>query len=46
MDIKPIELKGIWKAGLALDYHTISSKLIDGHFETQRTEIGELVYQL
>lgn len=36
------ELKGIWKAGWALDLHTISSiPLGDGHFETTYTSIGK-----
>jgi len=47
MEIEPIELIGNWKAGWAMDYHTISSKFLsEGHFETKRTELGELLYQL
>ncbi|NLD92736.1 MAG: ComF family protein [Fibrobacter sp.] len=47
-----IELTGNWETGFALDYHTIRSIPVGiddyGHtkFETTRTEIGELVYQL
>lgn len=47
-----IKLTGNWETGLALDYHTIRSIPvgIDEYgrtkFETTRTEIGELVYQL
>ena len=40
-------LQGKWKAGWALDLHTISSTPVDdNHFDTVRTEIGELLYQL
>lgn len=40
-------LQGKWKAGWALDLHTLSSTpLDDNHFETVRTEIGELLFQL
>lgn len=36
-----------WRAGWALDLHTVSSiPQPDGSFDTQRTEIGELLYQL
>ncbi|WP_072387106.1 ComF family protein [Hyphomicrobium sp. CS1BSMeth3] len=47
-----ILLKGNWKKGWAFDEHTVSSALVgvDGagrnRFETTRTEMGELVYQL
>lgn len=41
------DLVGNWHAGWALDLHTVSSvALPDGGFDTQRTEIGELLYQL
>lgn len=49
MEIKINEQKliGNWRMGWALDLHTISSKLLsNGTFDTQRTEIGELLYQL
>ncbi|MBU6414759.1 ComF family protein [Patescibacteria group bacterium] len=40
-------LQGQWKAGWALDLHTISSTPLDeNHWDTVRTEIGELLYQL
>ncbi len=40
-------LSGNWRYGWALDVHTVSSTpLPDGGFETKRTEIGELLYQL
>jgi competence protein ComFC len=47
MEFNVIDLEGNWKAGWAMDYHTISSiPLGDGKFDTTRTEIGELLYQL
>lgn len=43
----PQELKGNWECGWALDLHTISSvPLPNGSFDTKRTEVGELLYQL
>ncbi|MCT7466546.1 hypothetical protein N5T78_08150 [Aliarcobacter cryaerophilus] len=40
-------IKGNWKAGWAMDLHTISCfKNSDGSFDTIRSEIGELVYKL
>ena len=50
--IHPIEIKGEWLSGFALDYHTISSTCIGhdeyGHpiFDTKYTELGALLYQL
>lgn len=50
--ISPQPIAGNWKAGVALDFHTISSTPIGhneyGHmqFETIRPEIAELLYQL
>lgn len=50
--IHPIKLTGNWYEGYSLDIHTISSQLIGydqyGHeyFDTQRSELGELVYKL
>ncbi|OGJ91393.1 MAG: hypothetical protein A2268_00110 [Candidatus Raymondbacteria bacterium RifOxyA12_full_50_37] len=47
-----IEIKGNWKKGLALDLHTESSTYLGtdetGHdkFDTKRTKIGQLVYDL
>ena len=48
--LHPQGLKGPWKAGIALDWHTIDSQKIGenefGHpiFETHRSEIGELLF--
>jgi competence protein ComFC len=48
----PKKLSGVWKAGFALDLHTISSTFLGtdsfGHdvFETTRSELGELLYRL
>ncbi|EIJ41185.1 putative amidophosphoribosyltransferase [Beggiatoa alba B18LD] len=47
-----IELKGNWKKGFAYDVHTLSSIYMGcderGHeqWDTTRTEMGELIYQL
>ena len=46
------KLKGNWKKGVAFDHHTLSSEYIgfnqSGHdqWDTERSEMGELVYQL
>ena len=46
IQINPQEIHGKWRAGYALDFHTVSSRLLpDGTYDTERTEIGELVYQ-
>ena len=46
INLNPQEIHGNWRAGYALDFHTVSSRLLpDGTYETERTEIGELVYQ-
>ena len=48
--LHPQGLSGPWKTGIALDWHTIVSQKIGenefGHpiFETQRSEIGELLF--
>lgn len=48
----PYELKGNWKKGRAYDLHTLSSVYLgedeQGHkqFDSQRSEMGELLYQL
>lgn len=48
----PLKLTGAWKAGYALDRHTLSSTFVGhdqyGHamFDTTRTAVGELLYQL
>ncbi len=52
VEIHPKRIRGTWKEGYALDFHTLSSKYIGddeyGHpqFETARSEIGELLYSL
>ena len=51
-NINPIELKGNWAKGYALDVHTVSSEYLGDddyghpHFDTKRSELGELVIQL
>ncbi len=48
----PRRINGAWREGFALDLHTVSSEPIGhdefGHlrFNTIRTEVGELLYQL
>jgi competence protein ComFC len=48
----PIQVEGAWRLGWALDLHTISSVLIGydqngrEQFDTKRSQLGELVYQL
>jgi predicted amidophosphoribosyltransferase len=50
--VNPRKIQGNWSAGYALDLHSISAQLLGynefGHpeFETQRTELGELLYRL
>lgn len=50
VNIRP--LSGPWTSGHALDKHTVSSRFIGedengrAQFETQRTEVGEAVFQL
>lgn len=52
MGIHPIPLKGNWSEGYALDKHVLQSIPLGEdayghmHFDTTRSEIGELVYQL
>jgi competence protein ComFC len=49
--LHPQGVKGPWKAGIVLDWHTVASQVIGenefGHpiFDTQRSEIGELLFQ-
>ena len=46
-DINLREIHGNWRAGWALDVHTLSSRLLpDGGYDTERTEFGEWVFQL
>ena len=43
-DLNPQELHGNWEAGYALDIHTVSSRpLPDGRFDTEYTELGDMV---
>ena len=52
LSIHPMRILGRWQEGYTLDFHTIRSDLVGydevGHpiFETVRSEIGELLYQL
>lgn len=52
VNINPKKLPGRWRDGYALDHHTTSSVYLGddeyGHaqFETKRSEVGELLYQL
>lgn len=40
-------LDGNWKAGWALDLHTIhSTHNVDGSFNNERTKLGESLYML
>lgn len=48
----PMPIRGTWRQGFVLDYHTVSSEFV-GHdefgnpmFDTKRTAVGELLYQL
>lgn len=51
MELHPQGVKGPWKAGIVLDWHTVASQVVGqnefGHpiFDTKRTEIGELLFQ-
>lgn len=48
----PAQVEGAWRRGWTLDLHTVSSVLIGysasgrEQFDTKRSELGELVYQL
>lgn len=52
MQLNPQQMKGVWDEGYTLDRHVESSEYIgeDEHgnpqFETTRTELGELLFQL
>lgn len=52
MTMNPLQVEGAWRRGWTLDSHTISSVLIGysasgrEQFDTKRSELGELVYQL
>lgn len=51
MQLHPQGVRGPWKSGIVLDWHTIDSKCVGenefGHpiFETTRSELGELLYR-
>jgi competence protein ComFC len=51
-NFKPRKIIGVWREGFSLDLHTLSSEFIGhdefGHprFDTKRSDIGELLYQL
>lgn len=48
----PVKIRGEWKDGYALDVHTLSSEFLgydefgNARFETKRSDLGELLYQL
>ena len=47
ININPKEIHGNWRTGYALDFHTVSShRLPDEGYDTERTQIGEMVYQV
>ncbi len=52
MEIHPVQVQGAWRLGWALDVHTVSSEFLgydqNGHplFDTTRSQLGELLYQL
>ena len=48
LKISPIELRGNWDRGWALEYHTLSSRYDRAarHYKTERTELGEAIYRL
>ncbi|MBI3571647.1 MAG: ComF family protein [Gammaproteobacteria bacterium] len=51
MVLHPQGIKGPWKAGIVLDWHTVASQVIGQNefgypiFDNKRSEIGELLYQ-
>ncbi|MBR2471918.1 MAG: ComF family protein [Clostridia bacterium] len=50
--INPNRILGLWNEGYVMDFHTIASTYLGcdefGHdrYETKRTELGELIYQM
>lgn len=50
--INPRQIFGVWRQGYVLDNHTIKSEFLgydqfgNPKFDTQRTEVGELLYRL
>jgi competence protein ComFC len=47
LKINPIEVRGNWEFGWALDYHTVASKYDKAarYYITDRTELGETMYR-
>lgn len=51
-NVRPMRIPGKWRQGYVLDYHTLRSEFVGhdefGHpmFDTERTELGELLYKL
>jgi competence protein ComFC len=47
LKINPVEIRGNWEFGWALDYHTLSSKYDKAgrYYITDRTELGEVMYK-
>lgn len=51
MVLHPQGIRGPWKAGIVLDWHTVASQIIGQNefgypiFDNTRSEIGELLYQ-
>src|ERR1700722_19344324 len=52
MQTNPSEIQGAWRRGWTLDVHTVSSEFLGydangiAQFETARSPLGELLYQL
>lgn len=52
MNVRAMKIPGRWRDGFALDFHSVSSTYLGddeyGHpqFDTNRTELGELLYRL
>lgn len=51
MVLHPQGIRGPWKAGIVLDWHTVASQIVGQNefgcpiFDNTRSEIGELLYQ-
>lgn len=51
-NIQPMKIRGRWRDGRVLDYHTLSSTYLGDNqfgrpqYDTKRTELGELLYRL
>ena len=46
MNINPREIHGNWRKGWALDVHTPSSGLLPWEHSTERSQLGELLYEV